>query len=265
MDAPIYQLRVMSPDGSGVRQLTHMRIPRLLSGLTATAWSADGSRLLAEYGGEDTSEAWTVDVRSGRARDLTGRVDGVIGSDLSADRRTVLVQRGSFDDPQHQAVATIPFGGGHATVLVPRQRAELGRLSPADPLGSPPTGIHKIDYRAFDRIGRGIARCEPHRLLQAAPLTPPPSPPGGVGGSGGPERRRARSAAASRRAVRRASWRTRSRSSGSAAEARSARLRASSSSSSGVGSCVDIRSLVIGSDPQPLERWAPATRGRLGC
>ena len=119
-DAPIYQLRTMRPDGSGVHQLTHMRIPTLVSGLSATAWSADGTRLLAEYGGQDTSEAWTVDVRSGRARDLTGRVDGVIGRGLSADGRTVLVQRGFFDDPAHQSVATLPFGGGRATVLVAR-------------------------------------------------------------------------------------------------------------------------------------------------
>ncbi|HEX7292373.1 MAG TPA: hypothetical protein VF250_14735 [Conexibacter sp.] len=117
-DAPVYQLRVMRADGGGVRQLTHLRIPRLLSGLTATAWSADGRRLLAEYGGQDTSEAWAVDVASGRARDLTGRFDGVIGADLSADGATVLVQRGYFDDPQRQSVATIPFGGGRATVLV---------------------------------------------------------------------------------------------------------------------------------------------------
>jgi dipeptidyl aminopeptidase/acylaminoacyl peptidase len=117
-DAPVYQLRTIRPDGGGVRQLTHLRIPRLLSGLTATAWSADGSRLLAEYGGQDTSEAWTVDVGSGRARDLTGRFDGVIGAALSADGRTVLVQRGFFDDPRHQSVATIPFGGGRATLLV---------------------------------------------------------------------------------------------------------------------------------------------------
>ena len=122
-DAPVYQLRVMRPDGSGVRQLTHLRIPRLLSGLTATAWSADGSRLLAEYGGQDTSEAWAVDVASGRARDLTGRFDGVIGADLSADGTTVLVQRGYFDDPRRQSVATIPFQGGSATILVRRGSA----------------------------------------------------------------------------------------------------------------------------------------------
>jgi hypothetical protein len=122
-DAPVYQLRTMRPDGSGVRQLTYMRIPRLLSGLTATSWSSDGTRLLAEYGGQDTSEAWTVDLRSGRARDLTGRFDGVIGAALSADGTTVLVQRGYFDDPRHQSVATIPFRGGGATVLAPHGSA----------------------------------------------------------------------------------------------------------------------------------------------
>lgn len=53
-----------------------------------------------------------------RARDLTGRFDGVIGAALSADGTTVLVQRGYFDDPRRQSVATIPFAGGRATVLV---------------------------------------------------------------------------------------------------------------------------------------------------
>ncbi len=122
-DAPAYQLRVMRPDGGGVRQLTHLRIPRLLSGLTPTAWSADGTRLLAEYGGQDTSEAWVVDVASGRARDLTGGFDGVLGADLSPDGTTVLVQRGYFDNPRRQSIATIPFRGGRATTLVRRGSA----------------------------------------------------------------------------------------------------------------------------------------------
>jgi Tol biopolymer transport system component len=122
-DAPVYQLRIVRPDGHGVRQLTHMRIPPLVSGLSPTAWSADGRRLLAEFGGQDTSEAWTVNAVTGRARDLTGRIDGVIGRGLSQDGRTVLVQRGFFDDPAHQSVATIPFGGGHATVLARRGSA----------------------------------------------------------------------------------------------------------------------------------------------
>jgi len=117
-DAPVYQLRTVRPDGSGVRRLTHLRVPRLLSGLTATAWSADGARLLAEYGGQDTSEAWTIDLMSGRVRDLTSRFDNVVGTALSPDGSTVLVQRGFFDDPRRQSIATIPFGGGRATVLL---------------------------------------------------------------------------------------------------------------------------------------------------
>jgi hypothetical protein len=116
-DAPIFQLWLANPDGHAVRQLTHLRIPRLLSGLTAVAWSADGRRLVANYGGQDTDEGWTVDVRSGRARDLTGRFDGVIARGLSRDGRTVLVQLGFFDDTPHQAVGTIPFRGGRAHVL----------------------------------------------------------------------------------------------------------------------------------------------------
>lgn len=117
-DAPAFQLWLTRPDGGRVRHLTHMRIPPLISGLTPTAWSADGRRLLAEYGGQDTSEAWTVDVASGRARDLTGRFDGVAGCGLSRDGRTVLVVRGFVDDPASQSIATMPFGGGRATTLV---------------------------------------------------------------------------------------------------------------------------------------------------
>jgi dipeptidyl aminopeptidase/acylaminoacyl peptidase len=117
-DAPIFQLWLANPNGHAVRHLTHLRIPTLVSGLTAVAWSADGRRLLANYGGQDMDEAWTVDVRSGRARDLTGKVDGVIARGLSRDGRTVLVQRGFFDDTPHQSVATIPWRGGRAHVLV---------------------------------------------------------------------------------------------------------------------------------------------------
>jgi hypothetical protein len=119
-DAPIYQLWLMRGDGGGKRQLTRVRVGKLVSGLTPTAWSADGRRLLAEFGGQDTSEAWTVNPATGRARDLTGKVDNVVGRGLSLDGSTVLVQRGSFEDAAHQSVATIPYGGGRAHVLVRR-------------------------------------------------------------------------------------------------------------------------------------------------
>jgi len=117
-DAPVYQLWLADPDDSHARQLTHLRIGTLVSGLTPTAFSGDGTRLLAEFVGQDTSEAWSVQVPGGRARDLTGRVDNVSGAGLSADGRTVLVQRGSPEDAAHQSIATIPFSGGPAHVLV---------------------------------------------------------------------------------------------------------------------------------------------------
>jgi hypothetical protein len=117
-DAPDYQLWLIGDDGRGARQLTHVHADALISGLTPTAFSDDGTRLLAEYVGQDTSEAWTVQVGSGRTRDLTGKVDNVSGAGLSRDGRTVLVVRGSPEDAANQSVATIPFAGGRAHVLV---------------------------------------------------------------------------------------------------------------------------------------------------
>jgi Tol biopolymer transport system component len=122
-DAPVYQLWLMDPDGRNGGQLTHTKVPTLVSGLTATQWSSDGRRLLAEFGGQDTSRAYAVDVPSGRARDISGPNGARIGIALSADGRTVLVQDGYFDDPAHQSVETIPFGGGATTVLVPHAGA----------------------------------------------------------------------------------------------------------------------------------------------
>ncbi len=117
-DAPVFQLWTMSPSGSGRRQLTHVPVPTLVSGLVATQWSSDGTRLLAEFGGQDTSRAYAVDARTGAAKDIAGR-DGVrIGVALSGNGRTVLAQDGSFEDPEHQSVITMSFGGGGTKVLV---------------------------------------------------------------------------------------------------------------------------------------------------
>jgi hypothetical protein len=110
------QLWLVDPDGSHARQLTHVRARPLL---VPTAWSDDGTRLLAgNLGGVRTSEAWTVQVPSGRAHDLTGKVDDVRGFGLSRDGKSVLVVRGPDDHPERQSIATIPWAGGRAHVLV---------------------------------------------------------------------------------------------------------------------------------------------------
>jgi hypothetical protein len=118
-DAPVYQIWLRSPTGSRVHRLTNIRVRSLVSGLVPLAFSNDGSRLLAQFGGQDTSEAWTVRVSSGRARRLTVRGRSVQAAGLSGDGSTVLINEGGFDGPASEGrVATMPFAGGRSKLLV---------------------------------------------------------------------------------------------------------------------------------------------------
>jgi hypothetical protein len=118
-DAPVYQIWLGSPSGGGAHRLTNLRVPSLVSGLVPMAFSGDGGRLLAEFEGQDTSEAWTVLLSSRRAHRLTVHGQPVRAAGLSRDGRTVLIDQGSFEEPPSRGrVETIPFAGGHAKVLV---------------------------------------------------------------------------------------------------------------------------------------------------
>ena len=77
--SPLYQIWLMQPDGSKAFQLTHTSVPSLLLGLVPQQFSASGKRLLAEFEGQDTSETWTIDIASKRARHLTVRRQDVVG------------------------------------------------------------------------------------------------------------------------------------------------------------------------------------------
>ncbi|HWH95730.1 MAG TPA: hypothetical protein VNT03_17860 [Baekduia sp.] len=115
---PKGELYVMNPDGSSVRRLTRTRVDPLLFGLSATAWSADGTRLLAQFSGQDTSYAVTVDPVTGAHRPLLRAAEtGLIGSRLSADGSTVLGATGGFDPDGRHDVVTVPYGGGTPTLL----------------------------------------------------------------------------------------------------------------------------------------------------
>jgi hypothetical protein len=75
----------------------------------------------ANYGGQDTSQAFAVDPLTGDARDLGATpFDGTAPFALSHDGTTVLAQTGGVEGPgRGQATVTIPFAGGPPTVLVP--------------------------------------------------------------------------------------------------------------------------------------------------
>ena len=75
-----------------------------------------GTRLLAGYNDSMTVEAVTYDLTTGRARDLTGKVDDVGPATISRDGQTVLAR--SYDeDAASEALVTIPFRGGPPSLL----------------------------------------------------------------------------------------------------------------------------------------------------
>jgi Tol biopolymer transport system component len=117
---PKNELFLMSPQGKGVKRLTNTKVPPLLQGLFPTDWSADGSRLLTEFQGQDTSYAVVVNPKTGAQRPVAGTGEtGFVGTDLSADGTLVLGFNGGFDPGlRNHKVQTVPYGGGKPRTLV---------------------------------------------------------------------------------------------------------------------------------------------------
>jgi hypothetical protein len=108
----------MKTDGSGVKRLTNTKVAPLLSGLSPTEWSASGKRLLAEFGGQDTTYAVTVNPKTGAERALTKeREVGFVGTALSSDGKFVLGSLGGFEPGPGHKVVSIPYAGGKPKVL----------------------------------------------------------------------------------------------------------------------------------------------------
>ena len=114
------ELFLMSPQGKGVKRLTHTKVPPLLQGLFPTDWSANGQRLLTEFQGQDTSYAVVVNPKTGGQRPVAGSGEsGFVGTDLSADGKLVLGFNGGFDPGiRNHKVQTVPYGGGKPKTLV---------------------------------------------------------------------------------------------------------------------------------------------------
>ncbi|HSS04625.1 MAG TPA: hypothetical protein VLK89_05510 [Solirubrobacterales bacterium] len=115
---PKNELYLTSPAGKQVRRLTHTTVGPLLQGLYPTQWSANGNRLLAQFGGQDTTYAVTVNPRTGAQRPLIEATEqGFASAALSANGQLVLGATGGFEPGPGHDVATVPYGGGKPKVL----------------------------------------------------------------------------------------------------------------------------------------------------
>jgi hypothetical protein len=116
---PANQLFVMNEDGEQISQVTHTKVNAFAQGLTPVAFSANGARLLAEFGGQDQGYGVAVSLVSGAEKKLTDDPEtGFQGSALTADGSTIL---GTVDlgfGPSHPKVVTMPWGGGPEKLLV---------------------------------------------------------------------------------------------------------------------------------------------------
>jgi hypothetical protein len=117
--APLDQIWLMQANGTGRKQITHTRVGLLVSGLAPLAFSADGTRLAAEFGGEDTSIGYSVSVLTGRATQLKVGNESVSAWGISRDGRSILISVGGFEQPANRGkIEEIPFSGGHPTLLI---------------------------------------------------------------------------------------------------------------------------------------------------
>ncbi len=113
---PAYQVWITTSDGGIRHALSDLSIPPLRDGLVPIAFSEAGTVLLAEYVGQDTSQAWLLGLPAGRAERLAA---GLVGAGLSRDGQRALVERGGFlSAPSHGVIETVPLAGGRPRVLV---------------------------------------------------------------------------------------------------------------------------------------------------
>ena len=117
-DAPAFNIWLMNRDGAHPTQITPPPSGSLVDGLVPLAFSANGSRMIAELEGEDTSEGYTVSVAAHTAKPIkVAHHTSVEANGISRDGKTLLVTLDAFENPTAEgAVATIPFPSGRPNV-----------------------------------------------------------------------------------------------------------------------------------------------------
>lgn len=115
---PAYQVWLMAVDGSRLIQLTNLNAPPLFNGLVPLGFS-DGNRLLAQYEGQNTSDAWVIDIGTRQVRQIL--IDGQPVTAAAVARRggTALVDLGGYPNPPDQGrIEELPLAGGRAHLLI---------------------------------------------------------------------------------------------------------------------------------------------------
>jgi Tol biopolymer transport system component len=116
---PKNELYLMSPAGKQVRRLTHTKVGPLLQGLYPTAWSSNGKRLLAEFEGQGTTYAVTVNPQTGAQRPLIEATEqGFLGTGLSADGKYVLGKTMGFEPGPGTDVGIVSYVGSKSVKVL---------------------------------------------------------------------------------------------------------------------------------------------------
>jgi hypothetical protein len=116
-EAPAYHLELLN--GTTVTAIASPKPSALVDGLYPVAISSDGTHVVAEYAGEDTSQAYAVNLATNRFKQLGATQDSAQGWGISKDGTRVLISHGGFENPsKYSTIATVPFGGGKPTTLV---------------------------------------------------------------------------------------------------------------------------------------------------
>jgi hypothetical protein len=115
--APINQLWSIDSNGTALRQLTHMKVDPLASGLEPLAFSANGQHLLCGFSGTDQSSSWAVTLGGKTVLPHQLLNEFSVPDGISRDGSEVLLTKGFEGEPT--SVVSAPWGGGKPTVLAP--------------------------------------------------------------------------------------------------------------------------------------------------
>jgi hypothetical protein len=108
---------LVKPNGTGLRQLTHVKPIPLLFGMVPQSWSASGGKLLAHLSGQDTDEAWIVNAATGKGHAIGTPVGETINTPRGIGKlgRAALLVRNFTSS--HPSVARVDLRTGAIKVL----------------------------------------------------------------------------------------------------------------------------------------------------